>query len=62
MIQLELPEAEWLTLRGTVDMCATAREPLTRVPTAMLQRLLRDHTKLVERLKTEIDWCQVLPL
>jgi hypothetical protein len=43
-------------------MFATAREPLCRLSTRQLERLLRDHTKLIERLKSEIDWAQVLLL
>ena len=58
MIKLELPEAEWLTL------IAFSEQPHTRVSVdrQSLARLCRDHTKLVERLKTEIDWAQVLLL
>jgi hypothetical protein len=60
MIQLELPESDWLKMKERVaimddDECLV-------VPCHALAKLLRDHTKLVERLKSEIDWAQVLML
>lgn len=56
-IKLKLTEKEWLALKRAA---AAGNADRIRVKRDLLDRLLRDHTKLVEACKTKIDWLDAL--